>query len=219
MSSDRGGAGAQDGMTLEREAHIMVVSGPSGSGKSTLIHDLLFRHPEINFSVSHTTRERRPGEENGREYHFVARREFTRMVETDRFVEWAEVHGNLYGTSLQEIEAKSGEGRDLVLDVDVQGAATLKKRFPGALYVFIVAPTLAELRRRLVQRRGDSPPAIERRFRQAREEMKRFQLYDMIVVNDRLEEAAAVLESIYVAFTRRVRRMAPLIRSILEVNP
>ncbi|HLP47160.1 MAG TPA: guanylate kinase, partial [Candidatus Kapabacteria bacterium] len=123
--------------------NLIVVSGPSGSGKSTLIRRLLQKHPELVFSTSHTTRSRREREIDGKDYHFVSTEEFRRMIESDEFVEWAQVYGNYYGTSYGEIESKTKESQKtfLVLDIDVQGARNIKKKYPDALFVFIIPPT------------------------------------------------------------------------------
>ncbi len=132
--------------------NIIIISGPSGCGKSTLIAMLLAEFPELQFSVSHTTRSPRPGEIDGKDYHFVPAGRFERLVEGGRFAEWAEVHGQRYGTSWKEIRAKSARGRTLVLDIDTQGARSIKKQFPEAVGIFVVPPTLAALKKRLRQR-------------------------------------------------------------------
>ena len=195
---------------------LIVVSGPSGSGKSTLIDMLLQRYSNLRFSVSHTTRSRRKGERNGREYHYLSETEFRRMADTDRFVEWARVHGHYYGTSWEEVEKHAGPGGELVLDVDVQGAHNLQRKFPEALYVFIIPPSLAELKRRLIDRRGEEGSENERRFQKAKDEMNRYTQYDYVIVNDRREEAFRVLDCIYTAFVHRRERMEKVILSMLE---
>ena len=134
--------------------NIIIISGPSGCGKSTLIHELLAEFPELHFSVSHTTRPMRKNEVPGKDYHFISEREFQKMLDGDQFVEWAEVHGHRYGTSWKEIRAKSGKGRTLVLDIDSQGARNIKRQFPEAMAIFVVPPTLAALKKRLLQRQG-----------------------------------------------------------------
>lgn len=196
---------------------ILVVSGPSGSGKTTLISRLRHAFPETVFSVSHTTRSRRPGEQNGREYYFIGRDEFLRLRDAGMFAEWAEVHQEFYGTSRREILEKSNQG-PLLLDVDVQGAAALKSEIPGAFMVFVVPPSLAELRSRLQQREGGLNSAMERRLETALVELRRYEMYDFIVVNDDLDQAAAEMSAVY----RAVRQARPfrenLIKQILESN-
>jgi guanylate kinase len=196
--------------------NIIVISGPSGSGKSTLIDMLLRRYSDLQFSISHTTRGKRKGEIDGCDYHFLDEAAFRRMVESGSFVEWAEVHGHLYGTSWEEVETKAGGGKDLVLDVDVQGARHLRQRFPRALYIFIIPPSLAELKRRLIERRGEGDSEIERRFQKAKDEMNQYTQYDYVIVNDRREDAGRILGCIYTAFAHHRNRMEQKILSMLE---
>ena len=134
--------------------NIIIISGPSGCGKSTLIHGLLAEFPELHFSVSHTTRPMRNNEVSGKDYHFISERQFQKMLGSDQFVEWAEVHGHHYGTSLKEIRAKSCKSRTLVLDIDSQGARNIKHQFPEAMAIFVVPPTLTALKKRLLLRQG-----------------------------------------------------------------
>ena len=196
--------------------NLIVVSGPSGSGKSTLIDMLLRKYSNLRFSVSHTTRSRRRGERNGREYHFLDEAEFRRMADSDHFVEWARVHGHYYGTSWEEVEKNTGSDKELVLDVDVQGAHNLQRKFPQALYVFIIPPSLEELKRRLIDRRGEEDSEIERRFQKAQDEINRYTQYDYVIVNDRREEAFRVLDCIYISFLHRRERMEKVILAMLE---
>lgn len=195
---------------------LFVVSGPSGSGKSTLIRKVRRALPDLEFSISHTTREPRPSEKNGREYHFVSERMFERMVRAGRFVEWARVHGHLYGTSKAEIERKSRR-HDVILDIDVQGAGEIRRKIPAAVQIFIMPPVFAELRRRLRRRKEDSPEAIARRLRDAAGEVRAFAGFDYVVVNDKLGKAAGELESVIVAARHRAvaisRSLRPILRS------
>ncbi len=177
---------------------IYVISGPSGCGKSTLIRELLSRLPGIQFSVSHTTRPKRAGEVEGRDYYFVTREEFQRMVESQSFLEWAEVHGHLYGTSRDEISKKSRLG-DLVLDIDVQGAGQLRKKLPQARFVFVVPPSYPELEKRLRQRKTDSPETIVLRLKNARREIEEASNFDYLVINGELTQAVEELKSIVLA--------------------
>ncbi len=194
---------------------IFVVTGPSGCGKSTLIREVMRRLGDLEFSVSHTTRPPRPSEKDGVDYHFVTEKAFGRMVRSERFLEHANVHGHLYGTSLAEV-AKKGRRRDLVLDIDVQGARQVRRRVPGAVHIFVMPPVAAELRRRLVKRREDAPAAVERRLANARAEVRAWREFDFVVVNDDLATAAAELEAVVVAARRRTAAMAPVVKPILE---
>jgi guanylate kinase len=194
---------------------IFVVTGPSGCGKSTLIREVMRRLGDLEFSVSHTTRPPRPSEKDGVDYHFVTEKAFSRMALAKRFLEHANVHGHLYGTSLAEV-AKKGRRRDLVLDIDVQGARQVRRRVPGAVHIFIMPPVAAELRRRLIMRREDAPAAVERRLANARAEVRAWKEFDFVVVNGDLAAAVAELEAVVVASRRRTAVMAPVVKPILE---
>jgi guanylate kinase len=177
-------------------ASILVISAPSGSGKSTLVRRLIASLPDLAFSVSHTTRPRRKGEKDGRDYFFVTRKRFERMLAADDFIEWAEVFGHLYGTSKEQIERALEAGRDILLDIDVQGHQQVRKRLPEALSVFVMPPSFGELKRRLTHRHSDSPQVIERRLATARREISSWPDYDYLVVNDRLRLATQALRAI-----------------------
>jgi len=144
-------------------ASILIISAPSGSGKSTLVRRLIASLPDLAFSISHTTRRRRKGEEEGRDYFFVTRRRFESMIAAGDFVEWAEVFGHLYGTSKAQIEKSLAVGQDVLLDIDVQGHQQVRQRLPEALSVFVLPPSFRELERRLKNRHSDSPRVVERR--------------------------------------------------------
>jgi guanylate kinase len=177
-------------------ASILVISAPSGSGKSTLVRRLIASLPDLAFSVSHTTRPRREGEKEGRDYFFVTRRRFERMIAAGDFIEWAEVFGHLYGTSKAQIDKVLAAGRDVLLDIDVQGHQQVRKRMPEALSVFVMPPSFRELKRRLTERHSDSPQAVERRLAAARQEIAHWPDYDYLVVNDRLSLATQALRAI-----------------------
>ena len=194
---------------------IFVITGPSGCGKSTLIREVMGRLGGLEFSVSHTTRAPRPSERDGVEYYFVTEKVFERMVRGGRFLEHARVHGHLYGTSLAEV-AQKGRRRDLVLDIDVQGARQVRRRVAGAVHIFVMPPVSAELRRRLVARHEDSPAAVERRLKDARAEVRAWKEFDFVVINDDLAAASAELEAVLVAARRRTSVMAPAVKPILE---
>jgi guanylate kinase len=183
---------------------IYVISAPSGAGKSTLVGRLIASMPDLAFSVSHTTRPRREGEKEGRDYFFVTRRRFERMIAAGEFVEWAEVFGHLYGTTKAQLERTLADGRDVLLDIDVQGHQQVRKRLPEALSVFILPPSFQELQRRLRDRHSDSPQVVERRLAAARQEISHWCEYDYLVVNDRIPRATQALRAIVQA--ARLRR-------------
>jgi guanylate kinase len=201
---------------------LFVITGPSGCGKSTLIKEVRRSLGDLEFSVSHTTRTPRPSEKDGVDYHFVTGKTFARMVGEKRFVEWARVHGHLYGTSRAEIVRKGRRG-DVVLDIDVQGARQVRARVPGAVHIFIMPPVAGELRRRLERRHEDSPEAVERRLKNARAEIRAYDEFDYVVVNDDLAKAAADLEAVIVASRLRPGAMAgalkPVLRSFQKGRP
>jgi len=160
------------------------------------VRRLIASLPDLAFSVSHTTRPRREGEEDGRDYFFVTRKRFERMIAAGDFIEWAEVFGHLYGTSKGQIDRALKAGRDILLDIDVQGHQQVRKRLPEALSVFVLPPSFRELKRRLTDRHSDSPQVIERRLAAARQEISHWPDYDYLVVNDRLSQATQALRAI-----------------------
>lgn len=176
---------------------LFVIAGPSGAGKGTLIAELLKRHPEVWLSVSATTRKPRKGEEEGREYHFLDEEEFREKARRGEFLEWAEVHGNLYGTPRERVEEKLGQGRDVILEIDVQGARQVRERMPEAVSVFIFPPSAEVLEERLRQRGTEDEEELRRRLAKAAEESEERRDYDHVVVNDQLDRAAAELCAIY----------------------
>ena len=175
---------------------VLVVSAPSGAGKTTLCR-LLVKRLRFSFSVSHTTRSPRSGEVEGRDYYFVDRKTFEEMIRRGEFLEWAEVHGNLYGTSWQEVNRRLSSGQDLLLDIDVQGASQVRQRLGfRAVFVFIRPPSLEELKRRLRARGTEDEDALARRLARAREELHYAPWFDYVVVNDELERAFEDLAAI-----------------------
>ncbi len=194
---------------------VFVVSGPSGSGKSTLVSRLLQDVPGLLFSVSYTTRAPRGAEQPGRHYHYISREEFQARLECDEFLEWAEVFGHYYGTHRSYLDRAAAEGRDLVLDIDVQGAQQLKVRVPDAVSIFILAPSRQELEHRLRARSEDAEEVMRRRLQEAAREMAYYRSYDYVVVNRRVEEAAQDLVAIVTAERRRRSRIEAEIRPIL----
>ena len=189
---------------------VFVVSGPSGAGKSTLLRHVLETDPRLRFSISHTTRQPRSGEQDGRDYHFATREAFVKMVDAGEFLEWAEYNDNLYGTSRASVEGPTAAGLDLILEVEVQGARQLRGRLSGAAFVFILPPSLEVLERRLRARGSEDEVVIRKRLERAREEVRQVGMYDYVVVNDRLEPAAAELA--HVIGARRAERARVLPR-------
>jgi guanylate kinase len=195
---------------------VFIISAPSGSGKSTLVSHLMAELPGLMFSISYTTRQPRGAERDGESYHFVSRPEFEDMVAREEFLEWAEVFGNYYGTHRGILEEARARGRDLVLDIDVQGARQLIQKIPEAVTVFILAPSRQILERRLRARGEDRDEVIERRLRDAAEEIRRYSDYHYVLINRELDESDAILSSIVRAERARRTRIEEQIRPILE---
>jgi guanylate kinase len=184
---------AENTRSVDSTGRLFIVSAPSGAGKSTLCRLLLERLPNLRYSISTTTRPPRKGEIEGRDYFFTDAASFKAGIATRQWAEWAEVHGHYYGTSAAFIDAQRAAGHDLLLDIDVQGAAQLRAMYPDAVTVFILPPSMAVLRQRLEQRGADAPEVIEKRLANARREMDQRDAYAYTVVNDRLEDALADL--------------------------
>ena len=176
--------------------HLYIVSAPSGAGKTTLVRLLLENDPGICLSISSTTRKPRPGEMDGREYHFMDVPSFLEMANRDEFLEWAEVHGNYYGTSKRWIMTELTAGRDVLLEIDWQGAQQVRRVFPEAIGVFIMPPSLEVLKERLSGRGTDSAETIARRIAAARDEMRHVDEFDYVIINDDLQQAVGSLVSI-----------------------
>lgn len=206
-------------MTTTR-GDLFIVSSPSGAGKTTLIrrllHDPSLGAGSIYFSVSHTTRAPRAGEVDGREYHFIGREEFLALREEDGFLESAEVHGSLYGTSRQEVEPRLLAGVDVLLDIDVQGARQVRSRIPEVVKIFVFPPSREVLEGRLRARASDSPESVLRRLAAAAREMGEFGEYDYAIINDSLDEAADELRAIVVARRASPARRRERLESILK---
>jgi len=175
---------------------VFIISAPSGSGKSTLVNEIRQEIGGLEFSVSYTTRKPRGSEQPGREYFFIERKDFERMVAEDAFLEHAEVFGNYYGTARHFLDDARARGNDLLLDIDVQGAAQLQKKLPEAVSIFVLPPSRSELERRLRRRSTDSDEVISRRLQTASREIENYRNYDYILVNDRLEASIEALKAI-----------------------
>jgi guanylate kinase len=176
--------------------NLFIVSAPSGAGKTTLVRLLLESDTRIGVSISHTTRAPRPGEQDGREYHFITVPVFLEMVEKNEFLEWAKVHGNHYGTSKRWIEAEMASGRDVLLEIDWQGAQQVRKAYPRATGIFVLPPSMAALRERLSGRGTDSAETVACRIAAARNEIRHADEFDYVIINDNLDLALADLQSI-----------------------
>jgi len=195
---------------------VFVISAPSGSGKSTLVRRVLDADPKLAFSISYTTRKPRGAEKEGQNYHYTDRASFERMIANGEFLEWAEVFGNYYGTHRGYLDRATAAGHDLVLDIDVQGAAQLKEKIPDAVSLFILAPSREELEKRLRARSEDAEEVIQRRLREAAEEIRHYHQYDYVLVNHEVEQSVERLQSIIAAERMRRNRMEVEIRPILE---
>ena len=196
---------------------LLIISSPSGAGKTTLTRRVLQEFSAFRFSVSHTTRQPRANEVDGQDYHFVDENAFRAIIDDNEFAEWAEVHGNLYGTSVTEIELARAAGKSGVLfDVDYQGARQIKEKFPHAVGVFILPPSMQELRRRLDGRGSDDADSRERRFDRAREEIGHYPFFDYMIVNDELQRALTELRGIVLAEGCRQWRVAARAESLLQ---
>lgn len=206
-------------MSSDHQPNLFVVSGPSGAGKSTLLARVLASVTGLRFSVSHTTRPPRPGEEDGVQYHFVTEAAFRRLIQQGQFLEWAEVHGHLYGTCRTELERAAADGVDLLLDVDVQGAAQVRAKFRDTVTVFILPPSYQALESRLRGRGMEDERALARRLAAARAELGLFHEYDYAIVNDNIEESARSLGCVVRAARTRTGRAEARCRGILDTFP
>lgn len=187
---------------------LFVVSAPSGAGKTTLVRGLLANDPQVTLSISYTTRPARPGEEDGRDYHFVSQERFLEMANRGDFLESAEVYGNHYGTSHQWVRDRMESGRDILLEIDTQGAAQVRKLFPDCVGIFVLPPSLEVLEARLRGRGKDSAEVITRRLQAAREEMRHVGEFDYVIINKDLGEALADLASVLRAERLRLGRQS-----------
>jgi len=198
--------------------NVFIICAPSGAGKTSLVAELLRRDRNARLSVSHTTRAPRPGEENGRDYHFVSRTAFEAMIERGEFLESAEVHGNLYGTSQGWIDEQRARDVDLVLEIDWQGAQQVRKLIPDAVGIFILPPSPDTLRRRLIERGQDSDSVIERRLRAARGEIAHLAEFDYVIINnsfdDAVEDLVSIVRSTRLRIDAQVSRHSDLINSL-----
>lgn len=200
-----------------REGILFVISAPSGAGKTSLCREIIDIFPNLRQSISFTTRPIRGGERDGTDYHFVTRDDFEAMIAAGAFAEWAEVHGHLYGTALETLESCRRQGLDVLLDIDCQGAAQLRQSYAGGVFIFVLPPSLKELRHRLEGRGTDAPEVIERRIANARGEIDAAVGYDYLIVNDIFARAIEMLKAIIIAEGCRTLRVQPLLPDFFSV--
>ena len=196
-------------------AKLYVISGPSGVGKSTLIRRVRDDIHDLGYTVSHTSRKPRVNEQNGKAYHFVDRKTFQQMINEKAFVEWAEVYDDFYGTSYEELNRQLNQEFDVILDIDIQGAAKIKKEFKNALLIYIFPPSLDVLEKRLRERATDDESVIKKRLEKSIKELKNCEWYDYIVINNELNEATKRLEAVILSERSRTSRMIGEIKGIL----
>jgi guanylate kinase len=198
---------------------LFIITGPSGCGKSSLVHRVLDNMKNVGFSVSHTTRNKRNSEEEGKHYYFVSKSEFEQMVKEERMIEWTVFQGNHYGTSKREVEKKGSMG-DLLMDIDVHGAKLVKSKLKKAVFIFILPPSYDELKRRLEARGEESADSIEERLDVARKDIRAYPDFNYIIINDDLEKAVLCLESIIrsmrCSIESKKKEIIPILRSFTE---
>lgn len=203
-------------MRAKENAIYMAVSAPSGAGKTSLCRKVLKMFPDMRYSVSYTTRRPRPGEVGGRDYFFVSESEFRGMVDRGEFVEWAENYGCLYGTSRKAMREHIAQGHDLLLDVDPRGAKALKENYPGGVFVFVLPPSPEVLRERLKGRGSEPESVVKKRLENSMDEIQEVFWYDYVIFNERIDEAASRLRSIYLAEKSRRERQMDRIRQYMK---
>jgi guanylate kinase len=202
--------------TAHPRGTLFVVSSPSGGGKGTIIEHVLDRVQNLSYSVSYTTRAPRSKEVDGREYFFVSRDTFEEMVAAGEFLEWACVHGNFYGTAKSQILERTGAGADIILEVDVQGAAKVRELLMDSVSIFILPPSFDVLKQRLIARGTDAPAELELRLRRAPDEMREYSSFDYVIINDEVDKAVCQLESIIYAERARCMRQESVVREVIK---
>ncbi len=196
--------------------NLIIISSPSGGGKGTLIREILRATPDIGYSVSYTTRERREGETHGRDYFFISREEFGDLIEKNEFLEYAEVHGNFYGTAKSHVNYEISQGRDVILEIDVQGATNILDIYPEAVSIFILPPDFETLRARLTARNTETEANLALRLKNSFGEVMQYQKFEYVVVNDDRERASRDLQSVILAERLRRVRQTETIQAILD---
>lgn len=188
--------------TIHPDSHLFIVSAPSGAGKTTLCHAVLERFPDLRYSISYTTRKPRGNEKSGIDYHFISKADFNSGIDEGRWAEWAEVHGNYYGTSAEFIDSELTAGRDILLDIDVQGTLQIITHYINAVTIFIMPPSMDALQHRLASRGTDNPETIALRLVQAKKEIEQKSKYRHIIVNDDLPKAISELSALIESYRR-----------------
>lgn len=192
--------------TLKDNGHVYIISGPSGVGKGTLMSLLLKQHPDISLSISVTTRQPRPGETDGINYHFKSKEEFKQMIAEDQFIEWAEFAGNYYGTCTQNLLNALSEGKNIALEIDVQGALQVKQKIKEAILIFILPPSIEELESRLLKRNTETKETIANRLDIVKRELTQLKEFDYEIINENLDDALKNLKAIIIAEQSRIRK-------------
>ena len=203
---------------MNKKGLLFIISAPSGTGKTSLCKEAKKFFPDLYYSVSYTTRFPRPGEKDGEDYHFVSEEEFLEMMNRKRFAEWAEVHGNRYGTTIDSLKGFRLKGIDVILDIDGQGAEQLRNVFPGSICVFVLPPSWKRLEERLKSRKTDSKEDISKRLENAREELQYIGSYDYVLINDDFNDAVSTLKSIIVAERCRRERVLARVKGLLKLR-
>jgi guanylate kinase len=203
---------------MSNEGLLVIISAPSGVGKTSLCKEVLKFFPDLRHSVSYTTRAPRPGEKDGLDYQFVSEEKFREMVDGGMFAEWAEIHGNRYGTAANALKEYLRSGNEVILDLDGQGARQIREEFPNSIYVYILPPSWKELEKRLRSRRTDSNEDIKRRLENAKEELQYAEHYDYIVINDAFNVAVSTLRSIIVAEKCRRKRVLKQVEALFNFS-
>jgi guanylate kinase len=197
---------------------IHVISGPSGVGKSTIIEQLKERLPDLAYSISHTSRTPRFNETDGVHYNFVDKNRFKKMIDEGAFVEWAQVYNDLYGTSFTALHDQLNKGSDVLLDIDIQGAKSIKKHFPESCLIFILPPSFDILEKRLRHRSTEDDATIKVRIKDVHEELKAFERYDYLIINDDLKKAIEETISVIIACRSRTSRVLPHVRELFSLQ-
>ena len=201
---------------MNKKGLALIITAPSGAGKTTLIEKLLKEFPNITFSVSYTTREPRPGEIHGKDYFFVEKKKFEKLIQDNFFAEWAEVHGNYYGTPISFVNDTLETGKDVIFDIDIQGAKQLKNNINNSVAVFIIPPSRKSLEERIKKRGKDSQQSIMLRLARAKKEIETAYEFDFLILNDKLDKAYEQLKSVYISEKCRVIRNKAILDNILN---
>ncbi len=200
---------------MTKEGLKIIISGPSGSGKGTIVKELI-KNPKCIISISATTRNPRPGEIHGEHYFYTAKEDFEKMIENKELLEYAQFCGNYYGTPKDFVEKTTKEGKNIILEIEVEGALQVKRMYPEAIFIFVIPPSLKELKDRLINRKTETMDVIEKRLTRAREELLYFKEYDYVVVNDNVDKATRAIENIIEAESQRSSNYKEKIKNIIE---